>query len=330
MGAGHRHPGQRIADRHRRLVRQGGIGTVLVVAVVLPAGPRHRPRLPDVPGLHLRRDRPVADGAHRVGRAGLARPVRPGGGGRRSWPPTSARSVPLVRAAAGRRRRRPRWSRCSSGSPPCGSAGLYLAVSTLGFALFMQTTVLATSCWTVPARAPPGVHRAARPPVDAAGRTDACSASRWPTERTFAWFSLGVLVLSVLMVMVWRDRGMARRLVAVRDNETAAAAAGVPIVRTKILAFALSGFMAGYAGVCLAFADQRISVNTFDPTVSILVISMVVIGGLGLDPRCGARRALPGRAAGHLRHHARRSSSSPAASGCWPSSSTCPAAWPRC
>ena len=52
-------------------------------------------------------------------------------------------------------------------------------------------------------------------------------------------------------------------------------------MRTKILAFALSGFMAGYAGVCLAFADQRISVNTFDPAVSILVISMVVIGGLG-------------------------------------------------
>ena len=101
------------------------------------------------------------------------------------------------------------------------------------------------------------------------------------SERSYAWFTLVVLVLSVLMVMVWRDRGVARRLVAVRDNETGAAAAGVPIVRTKILAFALSGFMAGYAGVCLAYADQRISVNTFDPSVSILVISMVVIGGLG-------------------------------------------------
>ncbi len=55
-------------------------------------------------------------------------------------------------------------------------------------------------------------------------------------------------------------------------------------MRTKILAFALSGFMAGYAGVCLAFADQRISVNTFAPAVSILVISMVVIGGLGSIP----------------------------------------------
>jgi ABC-type branched-subunit amino acid transport system permease subunit len=52
-------------------------------------------------------------------------------------------------------------------------------------------------------------------------------------------------------------------------------------VRTKLLAFALSGFLAGYAGVALAFATERFSTATFDPAVSILVISMVVIGGLG-------------------------------------------------
>jgi hypothetical protein len=89
-----------------------------------------------------------------------------------------------------------------------------------------------------------------------------------------------VLVLTVLMVRVWRDRGVARRLIAVRDNEPGAAATGIPIVRTKLLAFALSGFMAGYAGVCFAFATERFGATTFAPTVSILVISMVVIGGL--------------------------------------------------
>ena len=49
---------------------------------------------------------------------------------------------------------------------------------------------------------------------------------------------------------------------------------------TKLLAFALSGFIAGYAGVCLAFALERFSTSTFDPTYSLLVVSMVVIGGL--------------------------------------------------
>ena len=82
------------------------------------------------------------------------------------------------------------------------------------------------------------------------------------------------------MVRVWRDRGIARRLMAVRDNETGAAALGIPLARSKLLAFALSGFIAGYAGVCLAFAIERISTATFDPTFSLLVVSMVVIGGL--------------------------------------------------
>ena len=93
--------------------------------------------------------------------------------------------------------------------------------------------------------------------------------------------TLGVLVLSVLMVRVWRDRGVARRLMAVRDNETVAAAMGIPLGRSKLLAFALSGFIAGYAGVCLAFATERISTSTFDPAYSVLVVSMVVIGWLG-------------------------------------------------
>jgi hypothetical protein len=42
--------------------------------------------------------------------------------------------------------------------------------------------------------------------------------------------------------------------------------------------------MAGYAGVCFAFATQRVSTDTFDPTVSFIIISMVVIGGLGSIP----------------------------------------------
>jgi ABC-type branched-subunit amino acid transport system permease subunit len=68
---------------------------------------------------------------------------------------------------------------------------------------------------------------------------------------------------------------------AVRDNETGAGAMGIPLARSKLLAFALSGFIAGYAGVCLAFATERFSTQTFDPSFSILVVSMVVIGGLG-------------------------------------------------
>ena len=161
--------------------------------------------------------------------------------------------------------------------------GLYLAVSTLGFALFMQTSVLATPCFTLPL-----IHRTICSGLPNPESTLIARPSLFglnlSSEQAFAWFSLGVLVLSALMVRVWRDRGVARRLIAVRDNEIAAGTAGIPVVRTKLLAFALSGFMAGYAGVCLAFATERFSTATFDPTFSILVVSMVVIGGLDSIP----------------------------------------------
>jgi len=161
--------------------------------------------------------------------------------------------------------------------------GLYLAVSTLGFALFMQTSVLATPCFTLPL-----IHKTICSGLPNPESTLISRPSFFglnlSSEQAFAWFSLGVLVLSVLMVRVWRDRGVARRLIAVRDNEVAAGSAGIPVVRTKLLAFALSGFMAGYAGVCLAFATERFSTDTFDPTFSILVVSMVVIGGLDSIP----------------------------------------------
>jgi ABC-type branched-subunit amino acid transport system permease subunit len=169
------------------------------------------------------------------------------------------------------------------GLPALRVRGLYLAVSTLGFALFMQECVLATPCTTLPL-----VHRQVClglpvPQSTLVARPDFFGVSLG-SERAFAWFSLAVLVLTVAMVRVWRDRGVARRLVSVRDNEVAAGAMGVPIVRTKLLAFALSGFMAGYAGVCFAFATERFGTATFDPSQGFLVVSMVVIGGLGSIP----------------------------------------------
>jgi ABC-type branched-subunit amino acid transport system permease subunit len=168
------------------------------------------------------------------------------------------------------------------GLPALRMPGLFLAVTTLAFAVFMQSAVLATPCITVP-----GINRTLctglpNPAYTVVNRPSLLGVSL-ASQRSFAWFALGVLVLSVLIVKVWRDKGVARRLVAVRDNELGAAAMGIPVLRTKLLAFALSGFIAGYAGVCFAFATQQLN-NTdlaFDPTTSFVIISMVVIGGLG-------------------------------------------------
>jgi ABC-type branched-subunit amino acid transport system permease subunit len=169
------------------------------------------------------------------------------------------------------------------GLPALRMPGLFLAVTTLGFAIFMQEAVLATPCWTVP-----GIHKTLctglpNPASTLIGRPTLFGLSLH-SERTFAWFSLAILLLSIFAVRIWRDKGVARRLVAVRDNELGAAAMGIPVLRTKLMAFGLSGFMAGYAGACLAFSTQRFSTATFDPTISFIIISMVVIGGLGSIP----------------------------------------------
>jgi ABC-type branched-subunit amino acid transport system permease subunit len=166
------------------------------------------------------------------------------------------------------------------GLPALRVRGLYLAVSTLAFNLWFMGSVLETPCWNVPLVGRRLCTGLPEPQSTLIARPSLFGVALG-SERAFAWFSLGVLVLTVLMVRVWRDHGLARRLMAVRDNETVAGATGIPIGRTKLLAFALSGFIAGYAGVCLAFATERISTATFDPTYSVLVVSMVVIGGLG-------------------------------------------------
>ena len=165
------------------------------------------------------------------------------------------------------------------GLPALRIRGLYLAVTTLGFALFVQEAVLGVPCFGLPL-----LHRRAclglpDPQSTLVSRPSLFGLSLG-SQQAFAWLCLAVLVASVAMVRTWRDKGVARRLIAVRDNEVAAGAAGIPVTRTKLAAFALSGFMAGYAGVLFALATQRFSTDTFDPSVSILVVSMVVIGGL--------------------------------------------------
>jgi ABC-type branched-subunit amino acid transport system permease subunit len=166
------------------------------------------------------------------------------------------------------------------GLPALRVRGLYLAVSTLAFSVWFMQSVLATPCWNLPVLGK-SMCTGLPNPQSTLIASPSLFGIQLSSARSFAWFSLAVLVLSVVMVRVWRDRGVARRLMAVRDNETGAGALGIPLARSKLLAFALSGFIAGYAGVCLAFATERFSTATFDPSFSILVVSMVVIGGLG-------------------------------------------------
>ena len=166
------------------------------------------------------------------------------------------------------------------GLPALRIRGLYLAVTTLGLALLMQVSVLNTPCPRLPLT---GWHVCTGLPDPASTLIHRPSVFglRLGSQQATYYFVLAVLAVTLLVVRVWRDRGLARRFLAVRDNEANAAAMGIRVTWTKLQAFALSGFLAGVAGVCFALVTQRFQATTFDPAQSILVVAMVIIGGLG-------------------------------------------------
>ncbi|HEY1826394.1 MAG TPA: ATP-binding cassette domain-containing protein [Acidimicrobiales bacterium] len=99
--------------------------------------------------------------------------------------------------------------------------------------------------------------------------------------RTLYYLCLAVLVAVVLFVVGLRKARAGRVLLAVRDNPEAASAMGVPTVRTTLSAFMLSGAIAGIAGALYVTTLRSVGDGSFDPSLSLLVFSMAVIGGLG-------------------------------------------------
>jgi ABC-type branched-subunit amino acid transport system ATPase component/ABC-type branched-subunit amino acid transport system permease subunit len=102
-------------------------------------------------------------------------------------------------------------------------------------------------------------------------------------QRAYYYVVLVVLFVVVLVLSRFRDSGVGRRIKAVRDNETAAAAYTVPTVRVKLQAFSLAGALAGLGGALLAgaFANIAFTENFFLVNNSLNLVAMVVIGGMG-------------------------------------------------
>jgi ABC-type branched-subunit amino acid transport system ATPase component/ABC-type branched-subunit amino acid transport system permease subunit len=102
-------------------------------------------------------------------------------------------------------------------------------------------------------------------------------------QRAYYYVVLVVLAVVLLVLSRFRDSGVGRRIKAVRDNETAAAAYTVPSVRVKLQAFSLAGGLAGLGGTLLAgaFANIAFTQNFFLVNDSLNLVAMVVIGGMG-------------------------------------------------
>ena len=99
--------------------------------------------------------------------------------------------------------------------------------------------------------------------------------------RPWFWFAL-VLVAAVVVIDVrLRDSRVGRAWRAMRDDEAAAACAGVPIVRTKLLAYGVGAAMGGVSGAFLATYLGTVNPGEFTFSFSVFILAMVVLGGLG-------------------------------------------------
>lgn len=96
----------------------------------------------------------------------------------------------------------------------------------------------------------------------------------------FGFFVLIVLALVAFGVARLRASQLGRRMVAVRDSERAAAAAGIDVARVKVTAVAISAAIAGVGGSLLGYQQGQLSYGSFTVLTSITLLTLAYIGGI--------------------------------------------------
>ncbi|MBX4863494.1 branched-chain amino acid ABC transporter permease [Rhizobium bangladeshense] len=156
------------------------------------------------------------------------------------------------------------------GLPSLRLKGFYLAVSTLAAQFFVQWALTKFSWFS---------NDSASGVIDA----PQLSVSGFVFDDPVGRYYFALTVVAVLTFLAYRlvNSQTGRNFIAVRDNETAARIIGVPVMKTKLLAFAVSSFIIGIAGVLWAFAYLRtVEPAGFNLDRSFQILFIVIIGGL--------------------------------------------------
>jgi branched-chain amino acid transport system permease protein len=101
------------------------------------------------------------------------------------------------------------------------------------------------------------------------------------SDRAFFWTLLALVVLTAFCSARLRDSRLGRAWVAIREDEVAAAAMGVPLMRTKTWSYATGAFFGGVAGAFYASYNSATDPTQFYFTISVFILSMVILGGMG-------------------------------------------------
>jgi branched-chain amino acid transport system permease protein len=157
------------------------------------------------------------------------------------------------------------------GAPTLRLRGDYLAIVTLGFGEIIPD--LATNNVFNLTGGANGISGIDQPHF---GPLDFSESPRW-----YYW-SLLIVVLAVIVLLRNTERSrVGRAWVALREDEVAAAATGINTTSTKLLAFAIGASVSGLAGAFYGSLVTIVSADDFSFSVSIAVLSIIVLGGIG-------------------------------------------------
>jgi len=168
------------------------------------------------------------------------------------------------------------------GLPTLRLRGDYLAIVTLGFGEILPQVAnngddLGGFNLT---NGPNGIT-----PIDAPGffgvNFQTGSGTFFTGPRLYFWFVLLLVIITVFCSLRLRDSRLGRAWIAIREDETAAAAMGIPLMRTKTWAYATGAFFGGVAGAYFASFKSSTFPNDFNFNISAFILSMVILGGMG-------------------------------------------------
>jgi branched-chain amino acid transport system permease protein len=170
------------------------------------------------------------------------------------------------------------------GLPALRIQGLFLAVTTLAFAFFVDSMLNREFfAWLLPKSG----KLINRPNLWERFNLEAESevfGVRMTSNAKYYYVCLAMLLIVLAMARSLRKNRSGRLFIGVRDNGRFMQAYGVNLTRTRLAAFAISGFMAGLAGGLLAYQNRFIADNAFRPQTSLTIFVMTVIGGIGSLP----------------------------------------------
>ena len=164
------------------------------------------------------------------------------------------------------------------GLPAVRIQGLYLAVATLAFSYAVQGFVLNNAYFIGRHILPSGLSAHLYRPVlygiiDLTSFTDR-------GQRNFYYLCLVFLGLCMACAYAFRRNRSGRILIAARDNERAAPAYAINLARTRLAAFAVSGGIAGVAGVLFAYDQGNVVAGSYGPQASIIVFLAAATAGI--------------------------------------------------